>query len=179
MFGLMISGCLQPDPAHCIFGYGDRSCVNEDGEMCVLGTTRLVHEGVSKGCTEELAEGFVHVPYGLPEAILAPASQPEAPRAIQGMLAERGYIGTCTSSEELESYFRPTVVVVGKVRRHLEERGRVRRSTLDLTESQSEIIRNFADITDDWIQTCSGRDPMSGASADSDAGSYLGSADGQ
>lgn len=146
------TGCLVPDTDYCAFLYGDLSCPAEQS-FCVLAKEPTPHTNIIDGCSATVPEGFVHVHYGLPQSVVAPAERPDDPRSLEGVLVHLGYDG-CGSADELEASLGPWVAGVADVRRHLEERGHTRRSAMALDSKHVHSIGAFDAFVTMWIDEC-------------------------
>lgn len=149
---LSATGCLVPDADYCAFVYGDRSCP-EDRSFCVLAKEPTSHTNIDDGCSATVPDGFVRVHYGLPTSVAAPAERPDDPRSLGGVLAHLGY-EACVTTDEIEASLGPLVASVAEVRRHLGERGHVRRRAMSLSREHVDAIEAFDEAVTAWVAEC-------------------------
>lgn len=159
---LSVGGCIEPNPDHCAFAYGNASCPQER-PYCVVADQPRSHDGIVNGCfapregsqqDDPLGDRFIGVPYGLPTAVMARAGRPRDPRAMQAVLIEHGYPRECLTPAMLEQRFESLLHDVKGVREHLEKRNEHGRSRLEIEESFETTLREFGSETDRWVVEC-------------------------
>ena len=159
---LASAGCVRLDEGHCIVNGGDFAC--EEGRLCATELTEIAEDSDEgdgclwiEGMDYDFEEYFVHVKYGLPEALWSRVEQGEDLDSVEGVIVraveERGGVDTCGIDEavmELETRWRE----VKAVRTFLERPSRVRVEAARLKGFQVEAIDRFNEGIDAWVDGC-------------------------